>query len=354
MEAVLTSTGWIVSLPPGISPDGRRRRHYFAGEKGKTKAEKFAAGVRAVYHKGERGSLLRPEESMQAAEALRLLAPTGMSLVEAAKAAVERWAAAGSSETFKDRWLAFTREMEMHWRPRYAADMGKIPRWVPAAFMERRLHEITPEVLRAAVIAGGAKAEGTIKMRSTRIRSVMAGRGGKRRAVKVALLSREELVRLKWEARKDPELRRTVGLLLFAGIRPGAEDGEISRLQWEDVGEREIYISHEVSKTGSDRHIPLGRRLAWWIREHPADGPVCPAWWKVKWQRLRRAAGIGAGQDLTRHTFASHFLAVHGEQETKQAMGHTAGSDTLLRHYRRAVTREQGRRYFGTCGKGQG
>ena len=77
----------------------------------------------------------------------------------------------------------------------------------------------------AAVVAGGAVAEGTIKARSTRIRSVLSGRGGKRRAVKVALLSREALARLKWAARRDAATRRAVGLLLFAGIRPAAADG---------------------------------------------------------------------------------------------------------------------------------
>ena len=346
---MLTTRGWMVSVPPTMSGDGRRRRHYFpADEAGKKKAEKFAAGIKAAYHKGERGALLRPAEAVMAAEALRLLAPTGLTLVEAARQALEHWKAhEGSQETFEERWLAFSRKMEGHWRPRYARDMGKIPRWVPAAFMKLRVAEITPGVLRAAVMAGGARAEATIKARETRIRSVLSSRGGKRRAVKVELLSREELARLKWEARKNPAVRRVVGLLLFAGIRPAVEDGEITRLEWEAVGPREIYVGHEVSKTGSDRHIPMGRRLRWWLRGHPAEGPVTPPNWKRKYERLRRAAGIGAGQDLTRHTFASHFLAVHGEQETKAAMGHTAGSDTLLRHYRRAVTKAQGMRYFG-------
>jgi hypothetical protein len=349
MDAVLTTRGWMVSVPPTMSPDGQRRRRYFSGDDaGKKKAEKFAAAIKAAYHKGERGGLLRPAEAVMAAEAIRILAPTGLSLVEAARQALERWQAhEGSEETFEQRWLAFTAKMEAHWRPRYERDMGKIPRWVPAAFMKRRVAEITPGVLRAAVMAGGAKAEATIQARETRIRSVLAGRGGKRKAVKVALLSREELARLKWEARKDPAVRRVVGLLLFAGIRPAVEDGEITRLEWEAVGKTEIYVGHEVSKTGSDRHIPLGRRLRWWLRGHPAAGPVTPPNWKRKYEGLRRAAGIGAGQDLTRHTFASHYLAVHGEQETKQAMGHTAGSDTLLRHYRRAVTKAQGLRYFG-------
>ncbi len=335
----------MVSVPPDLAADGRRHRKFFGDDK--RKAERYAQELRTRYHKGERQTLLRPEDAAQAAEALRLLEPTGMSLLDAAKAARDRWEGNRSTETVRERWLAFTKEMEAHWRPRYAADMGKIPRWVTSEFMEMRLHEVTTEKLEAALRAGRKIGPGTVKARRVRIESMLAGRGGKRRAVKVALLSREELARLKWAARREPELRRVVGLLLFAGIRPGAEDGEISRLQWEAVGKTEIYIAHEVSKTGSDRHIPLGRRLRWWIREHPAEGPVVPAWWKVKWQRLRRDAGIGAGQDLSRHTFASHYLAVHGDQETKQVMGHTAGSDTLLRHYRRAVTKAQGMRYFG-------
>lgn len=344
----------MVSIPSKLSASGERQRRYFGtSPAGKTKAEKLAAKLRRLYDEGSRGALMRPEEAVAAAEALRLLAPTGISLVEAARWALERWEGAGTAkgETFEDRWRTFTDQMEEHWRPRYSADMGKIPRWVPAEFMRRKLQDITPAVMRAAVMAGGAKAEGTIRMRERMIRSVISARGGKRRAGKVALLSREELVRLKWAARKDAEVRRVVGLLLFAGIRPSAQDGEVSRLEWEAVGEKEIYVAHDVSKTGSDRHIPLGRRLRWWIRGHPAEGPVVPVDWKRKYQALRRAAGIGAEQDLTRHTFASHFLAVHGEQETKQAMGHTAGSDTLMRHYRRAVTRAAGLRYFGVVGR---
>lgn len=61
---------------------------------------------------------------------------------------------------------------------------------------------------------------------------------------------------------------------------------------------------------------------------------------------IRKAAGVTA-HDVTRHTFASHFLAWQGEASTKNAMGHTAGSSTLFRHYRRAVTEEAGKTYFG-------
>jgi integrase len=82
------------------------------------------------------------------------------------------------------------------------------------------------------------------------------------------------------------------------------------------------------------------------LKGHPASGPVAPAGWRRSWQRIRKEAGIGHMQDVLRHTFASHYLAAYGEDAAKQALGHAAGSTTLFRHYRRAVTELQGKAFF--------
>jgi integrase len=82
------------------------------------------------------------------------------------------------------------------------------------------------------------------------------------------------------------------------------------------------------------------------IKGHPKSGSVLPAKYEKRIQELRKAAGIAGKQDITRHTFASHFLAGYGEDATKAAMGHTPNSRTLFQHYRRAVTKEQGKKYF--------
>jgi integrase len=76
---------------------------------------------------------------------------------------------------------------------------------------------------------------------------------------------------------------------------------------------------------------------------------VLPAGWRRAWQRIRKAAGIAGEQDILRHSFASHYLAATSEEQAKAAMGHTAGSSTLFRHYRRAVTQADGLAYFGLC-----
>ena len=62
---------------------------------------------------------------------------------------------------------------------------------------------------------------------------------------------------------------------------------------------------------------------------------------------MRRAAGLHKEQGITRQAFSRNFLAAYGEHAAKQAMGHTAGSSTLFRAYRRAITELMGRKYFG-------
>ena len=73
---------------------------------------------------------------------------------------------------------------------------------------------------------------------------------------------------------------------------------------------------------------------------------MIPTGWPRRIARIRRKAGVHGEQDITRHTFASHFLVAFGEDAAKNAMGHTAGSRTLFKHYRRAVSEEDGKLFF--------
>lgn len=337
-----TPDGWMVSIPESMSGTGKRKKRHFETPK---EAEKFAASLRTQYHAGLRGGTISPELAAMAARAAEMLEPLGMTIFDAAKAAVDRFNAGQSPETFRERWARFCDANEAHWRPRYAKDMGKIPRWVPASFMDTRIQSITPAMVRGAVIKGGASAESTIKARSARIMSVLAGRGNKRRMARIAIMTDDQVAAMLGGC-EDAGERRAVALLLFAGIRPDAEEGEISRLDWADVGASEIYVSAEVSKTGTDRHVPITPRLRELLAGHDAEGPVAPSGWKVRWQRLRKSAGIGKEQDITRHTFASHYLSAFGDHAAKQAMGHTAKSETIFRHYRRAITEAAGNAYF--------
>lgn len=182
-------------------------------------------------------------------------------------------------------------------------------------------------------------------MKASRILAIVGFRPRHRKSSDIAILSVSQCAKLLRVCERRDELR-VVALLLFAGIRPDSENGEIGRLDWAAVGKDYIDITQTVSKTSSDRHIPITPRLRRLIRGHPAEGPVCPPNWRRAWQRIRRDAGIAEMSDVCRHTFASNFLAWRGEDATKSAMGHTAGSTVLFRHYRRAVQKAAGERFF--------
>ena len=341
-EVLKTPSGWMVSVPGNMTTSGKRVRKFFQTP---TDAEKYAAGLRRKYRDGRRGGVIPHELAVMAGTAAELLEPHGVTILEAARAFVAKVEATGSAETLADRYDRMLVENEERWSDRYKLDMDRLPRWAGPGLMKARLCDLTPAMIEAALRANGAAAQSTLDTRRRYLSAAINYRTKHRKKSEVEIMTPRQCGQM-LRACESPEERRAVALLLFAGIRPSAEDGEISRLDWEAVGEREIYLSRAVSKVG-DRHVPITPRLKRLMRGHPADGPVIPANWRRVYKRLRAAVdGMAGKQDITRHTFASHYLAAYGEAATKQAIGHTAGSSTLFRHYRAAVTEAAGKKFF--------
>lgn len=335
-------TYWQVNVPANMSADGKRGRRFFEKERD---AERFAGGLRAKFGKGIRGELIDYRLSQMAAEAAAILAPYDVSILDAAKAYAANAEARGVNETYQVRYDRFVADNEGDWSPRYLKDIEKVPQWVGEDFMKLPVASITPAIIDQALRDNGAAAKSTRKMRSARVLPVLNERTRKKRAINIEIMTNEQVEAMLAACENDEETR-VVALLLFAGIRPDASHGEVSRLDWSAVEKSTIYITGEVSKTNTDRHIPITPRLRKLIKGHPKSGSILPAKYGKRIQELRQAAGIAGKQDITRHTFASHFLAGYGEDATKAAMGHTPNSGTLFRHYRRAVTKEQGKKYF--------
>jgi integrase len=285
---------------------------------------------------------------LQATEAISILEGTGVGLVEAAKIVAKQMATSGAQETFSQRYDRAVLDGEGRWSKRYRQDMDRLLRWLPKKFLSLPCGTIDRAVVEAALVQDRPLARSTIDARATRVLAVLHYRERHRKNTEIKILTLAEVEAVLGHCQSVEE-RRVVALLAFAGIRPDAESGEIARLDWEAVGEKEIYIAPATSKTGSDRHIPLTPRLRAEIDGHPASGPVLPAGWRRSWQRIRKAAGIAGEQDILRHSYASHILAATSEEHAKQCLGHAAGSSTLFRHYRRAVTRADGLGYFGMC-----
>lgn len=335
-----TPKGWMVAVPKSMGADGKRHQRYFPD---RTTAEKFASNLRSSYAKGHRGSLISHSLATQAAEAERILAGSGISLAEAARMAVAK--AGGNPETFDQRWKTAMLDGETRWSDVYRSRIENLPRLLPPWFLATKCSVIDRDVMERALLEQSpALFRSTLDLRCSHISAVIGYRERHRKSGEIAILDAAGVTAL-LDACAAPNERRAVALLLFAGIRPNAEDGEISRLDWSAVGASEIYVSASVAKTKTDRHIPLTPRLRREIRGHPKSGPVIPADWKRTWARIRKAAGVTV-PDICRHTFASAFLAAFGEDAAKQAMGHAQGSATLFRHYRRAVTEKEGKGFF--------
>lgn len=305
----------------------------------------FAADLKANYQSGRR-AVITSDLARDAQAAKDLLKPFGVSLYEAARTYAKLRQEEHGTETFATRYDAYVARQEMDWSAAYADQMARLPRWLGKEFLALPIGRINDQVIRDALRAQGAVAEATIESRARRVRAVISGKGHRRRAVRIEIMTLRQVALMMRACQQRDELR-AVALLLFAGIRPGTDYGEIARLDWESIDDDHVYVPAEASKTGSDRHIPMTPRLRRLLRGHPSEGPVTPAGWARRIQRIRKAAGIAGKQDITRHTFASHYLAAFGEDATKAAMGHTPNSRTLFAHYRKSVTVEQGLAYFG-------
>ena len=99
-----------------------------------------------------------------------------------------------------------------------------------------------------------------------------------------------------------------VGLMVFAGIRPG----ELRRLHWADIDLKEnfVVIRSRCSKTGGTRHVEIFGALKRLLKSArlPPEKPVCPDDWMDRWRLIRSQAGFKNKwvRDVLRHTYASY------------------------------------------------
>lgn len=149
----------------------------------------------------------------------------------------------------------------------------------------------------------------------------------------------------------DPEMAPAFALMLFAGVRPDFEDGEISRLRWEDIDwcKNIIAVRRKGQQEWERKVIKLSDQVAGWLaRYRKTLGYVQP---RVNTRRRREEIldGFrepGKRDDLTRKTFARFSLALYGQDATVAQMGH-GGVSVLLRNYvTRATDEEAAKKFF--------
>jgi integrase len=123
----------------------------------------------------------------------------------------------------------------------------------------------------------------------------------------------------------------------------------LQRLDWRhiDLVEGHIEIAATVSKTGRRRIIDIEPNLSEWLNHYIANygeavGRVTPlSNLRSRLRAVRKAAGLDDWtQDVMRHSYASFWLAQHGDiNRLTLQMGHESAR-MLWKHYHKAAKRK--------------
>jgi integrase len=140
-------------------------------------------------------------------------------------------------------------------------------------------------------------------------------------------------------------------LCLFAGIRPCLRNGEILRLQPENVklDANLIRIDGDVSKVREPRNVTIQPNLAAWLRAYPlAKFPIVPP--NLQHIRAKVVQNYPLGHDVMRHSFVSNFVAKF--RSIGEAALQAGNSESIIRkHYLDLKTTEEAEQFFGILPK---
>lgn len=122
-------------------------------------------------------------------------------------------------------------------------------------------------------------------------------------------------------------------ICLFAGVRPGVPDGEITKLHSEHVclDTGFIHIPATVSKIREPRRITIQPNLAAWLRAYPLDKyPLIVGNFKKRRERFKDRFSLT--HDVLRHTYISMFVAKY--RSIGEAAIQAGNSESIIRkHY---------------------
>jgi integrase len=157
------------------------------------------------------------------------------------------------------------------------------------------------------------------------------------------------------------DMKASVALLLFAGLRP---ESELQRLDWSAINLEDRSIDITASKnSASHRFVKISDNLAAWLASVRRDSGAVSVKGNYYHEKLRKVrekaaqalqhAGVPCPSledwpiDCCRHTFASmHYAAFKHAHETSEQLGHAGGLRTFFRHYRNRVKEDDASSYW--------
>jgi integrase len=111
------------------------------------------------------------------------------------------------------------------------------------------------------------------------------------------------------ESQQGGKYAKYFAIATFAGIRPDARDGELSRLCDADIdlAANLIRIQGAKAKTGTARNIPITPNLRAWLEKY-AHHPLAP----MTEREYRKVRPSGMPKDVLRHSWITYRLAIEG------------------------------------------
>lgn len=351
-------TFWQIDMGSELR-DGRRirLRRTFAR---RVEAETFAKLKKIERENHGTAGISMPERLRgEALEADRLLAPYGVSVLDAARQFVRRVELVTKSETVSNALDSFlSAKADDNMRPRYLEDLrSRLGRFaetfgmrkladISATEIDRWLRELHQSPLsrntfhlRLHTFFEYARQRGWIETNPlkdvTRAKVVQGAPG---------ILSVEQVARLLEAA--NPE---TLPYLVIGGFC-GLRSAELERLDWKDIhfDQGLVEVPTLKSKTATRRFVSIRPNLAQWLEPYRGrQGKICPTNLYARLLEDRRRAGITEWPaNALRHSFASYSLAYFRDvKDLALEMGHTR-SEVTFRHYRELVVPTEAERFW--------
>jgi len=375
---------WRVSIPPKLSETGKRQRRYF-----KSKTE--AAGaikkikVRQENH-GTAAKLLSPADELQAVSAFQLIRDFGadLQLSEIVGAYLDGLRERKMSKPLSDAWDAYLSRTDkkissVHeknlkaTKKRLSAIHGKVVCDLTGKEIDKCLEGASPAYRNAMLREIRAVLNwcmaGTRKwLARNPADDCEFSKTKKIGEVQIYTVDQAKEI-MNAGVRKHPEIVPALAMMIFAGVRPDQEDGEITKLDWghvlhNDRHHKRLELPGSITKTGKQRSIKIRPALLSWIQWHhkrinqaapkgaakvELSGLVCPEKGTCLRGKIRdvfQEAGVERIQDGGRHSFASYLAPIEGLDTVETELGHQGGRQVLNRHYRTDVRKPVAKKFW--------
>jgi integrase len=353
---------WKVELPARITPTGKRQRHFFHT---KQEALNFCEEqrIRLKNHGTIGMSALRVEQLAQAAMAFELLKPYCVTLNEVVNEWILRQQAANASvpfETAMDAFMesgkrsaSYTRSIRQT-RNRLRSLHGKLLNAITPADLTLAMESMPDSVRNFTIRILGGLFNFGIKRGYCAENPCKRLETARREPAEIEVYSPTEVARIFSVAEKhNPQVIPFLAVSFFCGIRRA----EALRLDWSaiDLHENFLKLPASITKTRQARYIEISQNCRAWLNPSAVEsGPVAPFTPDVLRKRLGVLKAIHSIRTIkhgARHSFASFWLAKHGDiNQLCRFLGHD-DPETTFRCYAKAATKRDAEKFWAIIPK---